>query len=95
MVDRQVQEWNHAWPHSVPIVYWDESFSTRRAVGVRRPAEGSRAAKASHALSACVILEEVCVALQPLELASDAAKMMEPLSERCFWNLDHEIQHQG
>ena len=82
VVERHASDWQRAWPRAVPMLFWDESFSTRRAVGARRPVPGSRKAKASHALAACVILEEVCLALQPLETALDAASLMAPLSER-------------
>ena len=56
-----------AWPTPVPVLFWDESFSTRRVVGPRRPVPGSRRDRDAHALAACLILEEVVHALRPLE----------------------------
>ena len=67
IVERQVEQMQLAWPRPVPVLFWDESFSTRRVVGQRRPPPGSKAARGSHALAACLILEEVLDALAPLE----------------------------
>ena len=56
-------------PH---VLFWDESFSTRRAVGSRRPKDmGSRAARGSHAAAACIILEEVLEELFAQEALSN------------------------
>ena len=67
IVERQVAALQAAWPRPVPVLFWDESFSTRRVVGARKPQKGSRRDRASHALAACLILEEVVEMLQPLE----------------------------
>jgi hypothetical protein len=72
MVERQVAALQAAWPQPVPVLFWDEAFSTRRVVGPRRPPPGSKAARTSHALAACLILEEVVVALAPLERGEEA-----------------------
>ena len=62
-VERLVAQLQAAWPR--PVLLWDESWSTRLAVGPRpRP----RDARASHAAAACIILEEVLASLQPLEV---------------------------
>ena len=54
------------------MLFWDESFSTRRAVGSRRPKDmGSRAARGSHAAAACIILEEVLEELFAQEALSN------------------------
>ena len=79
VVEEQAREWRVSWPPSVPTLFWDESFSTRRVVGARRPSPGSRASRTSHAMAACVILEEVCAALLPLERAADLDGLLQPL----------------
>ena len=68
IVERQVAAMQAAWDEPVPVLFWDESFSTRLVVGARRPPPGSKASKASHAKAACLILNEVVMALSPLEL---------------------------
>ena len=83
IVERRVAQLQHAmstWP--VPVLYWDESFSTRRVLGSKPHLKGTKAAKGSHALAACVILEEVIQAIAPLERVDDAALLASPLSER-------------
>jgi RNase H-fold protein (predicted Holliday junction resolvase) len=48
----------------IPVLLWDETFSTQMAVGPgRKPA-----ARKSHADAACLILEEVLSSLLPLEV---------------------------
>ena len=42
IVERQVATLQAAWPRSIPVLFWDESFSTRRVLGPRRPQAGSR-----------------------------------------------------
>ena len=70
IVEQQVATLQAAWPRPIPVLFWDESFSTRRVLGPRRPQAGSRRDRGSHALVACLILEEVVEALQPLEVAA-------------------------
>ena len=70
LVEQQVAAWQAAWPNPVPVLLWDESFSTRLVVGPSRPVPGSRRDRASHSLAACLILEEVVRALGPLELGA-------------------------
>ena len=66
IVERLAQRLQHAWKEPVPILLWDESWSTRLAVGPRR-----RETRGSHALAACIILQEVLTALHPLESTDD------------------------
>jgi RNase H-fold protein (predicted Holliday junction resolvase) len=63
----------------LPMLFWDESFSTRRAVGAKRQAPGTRAARGSHAAAACIILEEVLEALAEQE--AHVSDPFEPLLE--------------
>lgn len=72
IVERHVAALQAAWPTPVPVLFWDESFSTRRVVGARTPPKGSKRDRASHALAACLILEEVLEMLRPLEEAAQA-----------------------
>jgi RNase H-fold protein (predicted Holliday junction resolvase) len=76
-VGQQVTKLRAAWASSgtgVPVLMWDESFSTRIAVGSPR-----RGARSSHALAACVILNEVVAALHPFESDQD---MLSELAHR-------------
>jgi RNase H-fold protein (predicted Holliday junction resolvase) len=76
-VVQQVTKLRAAWASSgtgVPVLMWDESFSTRIAVGSPR-----RGARSSHALAACVILNEVVAALHPFESDQD---MLSELAHR-------------
>ena len=75
IVERQVAALQAAWQQPVPVLFWDESFSTRRVVGPRRPPAGSKASRASHALAACLILEEVVHALGPLEAPGERSEV--------------------
>ena len=76
MVERQVAGLQAEWgAQSVPVLLWDESFSTRRAVGSPYRARG-KASVASHAAAAAIVLEEVLHALRPLE--SELADEGEP-----------------
>ena len=79
IVEERTREWMAAWPFSMPVLFWDESFSTRRVVGARKPSPGSRASRTSHAMAACVILEEVCSALEPIEVAANLDGLLRPL----------------
>ena len=81
IVERNVARLQAAWTQPMPILYWDESYSTVRAVGPKRKDPKSRAGRRSHAAAACLILEEVLRELAPLEAASDAAQMLAPLRE--------------
>lgn len=76
-VVQQMTKLRAAWASSgtgVPVLMWDESFSTRIAVGSPR-----RGARSSHALAACVILNEVVAALHPFESDQD---MLSELAHR-------------
>ena len=64
-MERQVAALQAVWP--LPVLFWDEAFSTQRVLGGRRPQPGSKASRGSHALAACLILEEVVDALGPHE----------------------------
>lgn len=50
---------------SIPILLWDESWSTQMAMGEQR--RTARSARASHSIAACFILQEVVDALVPIE----------------------------
>lgn len=67
IVEQHVAKLQAAWTAPLPVLFWDESFSTRRVTGPRRRAPGTRASRGSHSAAACIILEEVVQALMPLE----------------------------
>ena len=58
-----------AWPDAPPVVLWDESWSTRLAVGTPRSRDPPRDALWTHSAAAQFLLQEVLLALQPLEPA--------------------------
>ena len=71
--ERHAAELQAAW-RGVPIVLWDESWSTRAAAGPRRRPKaggggGRRRGDAAwtHSAAACVVLADVLRALQPHE----------------------------
>ena len=71
--ERHAAELQAAW-RGVPIVLWDESWSTRAAAGPRRRPKaggggGRRRGDAAwtHSAAACVVLADVLSALQPHE----------------------------
>lgn len=63
---RQVRRLRTEWRARVPVVLWDETWSTRIAVGPRQRL-GKREAQWTHASAACLILQEVVRALRPFE----------------------------
>jgi RNase H-fold protein (predicted Holliday junction resolvase) len=71
LVERHVAELQAAWERPIPVLFWDESFSTRRVVGPRRVLT-SRASRGSHAAAATIILSEVLEALAPLEVGGES-----------------------
>ena len=77
LFEKRVAELQAAWRHPVPVLFWDESFTTRLVTPGPRPPAGSKAARSSHALAACLILEEVVHALAPLELGHEGAHDVE------------------
>ena len=65
---RQVRHLQGEWQTKVPVLLWDESYSTRFSTGPRQR-KGKRDAQWTHASAACLILQEVVHALRPWELA--------------------------
>ena len=84
-VERRVAELQAAWTRTVPVLFWDERWSTQAAVGPRR--DRPRDARTSHARAASVVLWEVLEALHPFEVAecedADVAPLKERLEARC------------
>ena len=67
-VRRQVRRLQSEWQVDVPVLLWDESYSTKMATGPRQR-KGKRDAQWTHASAACLILQEVVHALRRWELA--------------------------
>ena len=67
-VRRQVRRLQSEWQTDVPVLLWDESYSTKMATGPRQR-KGKRDAQWTHASAACHILQEVVHALRRWELA--------------------------
>ena len=67
---RQVRRLRSEWQARVPVVLWDETWSTRIAVGPRQRL-GKRDAQWTHASAACLILQEVVRALRPFEAETE------------------------
>ena len=65
LATQQAHRLQEAWRRRVPVLLWDESWSSRMAEGVPKRL-GRR--KSSNALAARVILQEVVDALVPWEL---------------------------
>ena len=63
---RQVRRLREEWQTPVPVLLWDETWSTRIAAGPRQR-KGRRDAQWTHASAACHILNEVVRALRPWE----------------------------
>lgn len=64
---QQARRLRSEWETRVPVVLWDETWSTRIAVGPRQRL-GKRDAQWTHASAACLILDEVARALRPFEV---------------------------
>jgi RNase H-fold protein (predicted Holliday junction resolvase) len=73
VVERAFEELQAEWADPVPVLFWDESWSTRRAVGPKR----NRRRASSHPAAAAIVLSEVLEALAPLE--ADAGPLDELL----------------
>ncbi len=71
-VERHVAALRDRWGGGLPILLWDESWSTRRAVGPKRRRDGAAAA-CSHAAAASIVLREVLGALAPYEQRAGSA----------------------
>ena len=65
IVEATVDKLLRSWPRPVPVLLWDESWSTRLAVGFRR-ASAKQTAR-SHAAVACQLLDEAIDAAAALE----------------------------
>merc|ERR1712216_73061 len=65
---RQVRDLQSEWQTNVPILLWDESYSTRIANGPRQR-KGKLDAQWTQASAACLILQEVVRALRGWEIA--------------------------
>ena len=76
IAERQAAGLQAAWSRRVPVLLWDESWSTRRAVGPKRR---TGAAVRTHAAAASIVLHEVLEALAPLELVDGEAHQRELL----------------
>lgn len=59
---REVRSLRASAAVDTPVLLWDESFSTREALGSGRRAKHSEAIR-THAAAACIILQEVLQAL--------------------------------
>ena len=64
---RQVWLLQEEWQARVPVLLWDESWTTRLATGPRHR-KGTRDAQWTHAAAACLILQEVVGALRQWEV---------------------------
>jgi RNase H-fold protein (predicted Holliday junction resolvase) len=60
IVEAAVAKLRRSWPREVPVLLWDESWSTRLAIGPGPPSAKQRAR--AHAAVACQLLAEVVVA---------------------------------
>jgi RNase H-fold protein (predicted Holliday junction resolvase) len=69
-VRRQVRRLQSEWQAEVPVLLWDESWSTRIATGPQRR-RGKLDSQWTHASAACLILQEVLGALQRWEGATN------------------------
>lgn len=58
-VFRAAKELQTAWEGRFPVLLWDESFTTRLAIGPMAKAGRGSSTKWSHAAAACVLLNEV------------------------------------
>ena len=72
-VERRVHQLQAEWTRQVPILLWDESYSTKIALASHRA--GRDRAHSVHARAACVVLEEVLEALFPLEVSASQDPM--------------------
>ena len=58
-VTRTAKQLQAAWEGRFPVLLWDESYTTRLAIGPTAKAGRRSSAKWSHAAAACVLLSEV------------------------------------
>jgi RNase H-fold protein (predicted Holliday junction resolvase) len=78
MVEKQVVAVQEVLQHDVPVLLWDESFSSQIA---SRSRSRRRSSRMVHADAACVILQEVLDLVRPLEVGDELMPLRDSVSE--------------